>query len=367
MANLRLSFSQISKYSICSRSYKYYYVDKIRPRVQSAALVFGSALDKGLNAILMPKQYKQTAEEIFEQSFEQADINGVSTYIPRATQIVYANADFDIDLLDKNDYEKLDILIATGVLFIQESSYKDEMTRLKKYKSDSGFDNFTDNEKQFYNLMNWLSLRQKGLLMLQAYRDKIMPSIIKVHEIQKYVSITNNDGDSLIGYIDLIADIQGHGNVILDNKTSAMDYEKDSVLTSPQLALYTSIAGKEYNTRKAGYLVLRKGIIKNKTKVCQKCNKDGTGQRHKTCDALIDGKRCDGVWTETIKPEVDVQIIINEIPEQTENIVLENLDDINHGIKQEVFHRNFHSCANTYGSPCPYINLCFKNKMDGLE
>ena len=40
----RLSFSQISKYGQCPRSYKLYYVDKLRERSATAFLAFGSAM-----------------------------------------------------------------------------------------------------------------------------------------------------------------------------------------------------------------------------------------------------------------------------------------------------------------------------------
>lgn len=361
---IKLSHSQISKYQMCGHSYKLHYLDKIRSTVQSAALVFGSALDRALNELLRPEG-KKSPQDIFDYNFRFTDVNGEKVYIPLSTKMVYANADFDMDLLQEEDFAELDKLVLNHQLQVNEN-YEKDLLSLKKKKTSSGFDSFTEPEKKLYNFMNWLSLRRKGHLMIIAYAQQVMPLIEKVHDIQKYIELKNTDGDKIIGYVDIIADVKGFGTVILDNKTSAMEYEKDSVLTSSQLTLYTHIIGPKYNTRKAGFIVLRKNVIKNRTKECKLCGKDGSGQRHKTCDAMIDKKRCNGEWLETIDPKIDIQILIDEIPEQTEDIVLENLDAINYGIKQGVFHRNFQTCTNHYGGNCPYLNLCFKNKMDGL-
>ncbi len=181
------------------------------------------------------------------------------------------------------------------------------------------------------------------------------------------MKLDNGGGDNFIGFVDLVADIDDHGTVIIDHKTSAMDYEPDSVLTSPQLAGYMHTLYPKYKTRKAGYIVFKKNIKKNRVKICSQCGHDGTGGRHKTCDNVISGKRCGGEWTETLTPEVVVQVIIDTIPERTEEIVLENMDLVNDGIKNKVFTRNLNMCKNYYGGLCPYFNLCYKNKKEGLE
>ena len=353
----RLSHSQVSRYSMCPTSYKYHYVDRIRTTVQSAALVFGSALDGALNCILTGEG---DAEAEFEKLFTNNKVNDVSVYLPTCTDLVYANTDFDIDLIVEEDLDRVNKY--TSYAFDILVYYNE----LKDKKAKSGFNSFKAEEKAFYNLMNWVSLRRKGLLMLKAYRKKVMPLIEKVHTVQKYVSLKNADGDSFIGYVDLVADVKGHGTVILDNKTSAMEYEEDSVISSAQLSTYTHILEEEYKTRKAGYIVLRKSVIKNRKKICGVCKYDGSGARHKTCSSEVSGKRCGGEWIETIDPDIHIQIIISEIPAQTEAIVMENIDSVNAAIKAEVFPRNFNSCHNWFGSRCPYFDLCYKNKMTGL-
>lgn len=360
----KLSHSAISKYQLCPQSYKYHYIDKIRSNVHSGALSFGNALDLALNELLQPSG--KDANEIFENNFTFTKINDEDVYLPTYPNLVYANTDFDAELLTEADAvylreAKLDLsLIPSDV--DAESIYN----VLKKKKQDSGFDSFTLEEKQAYNLVNWLSMRRKGFLMIAAYQEKVMPKINKVLAVQEWIKLDNQDGDAITGVVDLVAEVKGHGVVILDNKTSAMAYEDDSVVTSPQLSLYVHALSEKYNTRKAGYLVLRKQVKKNRVKICNSCGHNGTGSRAKTCDATIEGKRCGGEWNETIAPEIDIQIIIDEIPEKLEELVINNYDDVNNAIKNEVFTKNFNSCNNTFGGKCPYYGLCYKGSMHGL-
>lgn len=351
----KLSHSQCGRFQMCGESYRLHYKEKIRPTVFSAALAMGTAIDEAMNVLLTKPD--QNAEDAFEKSFTEQYVNKVLTHLPDCLDLVYADADFDGELLTEKDFKSIEMPPeeALGIF-----------SKIKACKKEKGFENLSEDDKLLYNYMNWLSLKNKGLLMIKAYRKKILPRIEKVHEVQRYVELTNADGDKVIGYVDLIADIRGVGTVILDHKTSASEYEEDAVLTSPQLSLYTHILEEEYNTRKAGYIVFRKSVIKNRTKICSVCGHNGTGKQHTTCNNEVDGKRCKGAWNETIDPDIFIQFLMAEIPEQTEKIVLENYDEINKAIKAEHFSRNFSSCNNWYGGKCPYIGLCYKGSMKGL-
>ena len=64
------------------------------------------------------------------------------------------------------------------------------------------------------NLHFYLSLLRKGDMMIDAYRDEIMPNIIKVHHIEKAIKIDlSMEGDEpltdyMIGYVDMICDFK---------------------------------------------------------------------------------------------------------------------------------------------------------------
>jgi len=43
-----LSYSQINRYLICPEQYRLYYMEKLRPRIESAGLVFGALVHVAL-------------------------------------------------------------------------------------------------------------------------------------------------------------------------------------------------------------------------------------------------------------------------------------------------------------------------------
>lgn len=359
----RLSHSAVQKFQACGVAYDYHYNKRIRSRYHSAALAFGSAIDAGLNELLVPTG--KTPEEVFEKHFNHTEINGAYTFLPTCVDIVYQNNDFDVDLLTKDDYKALETKAKAG-FWVGYDDYLEAYEAIKKRKSTKGFDSLVGADKMLFNFMNWLCMRRKGMLMIDAYRRKVLPKLTKIHEVQRKVSLKNTDGDEVVGYVDLIADVEGIGTVILDNKTSTIAYDDDVVLTSPQLSLYVHMLEEEYKTRKGGFIVMRKSISKNRKKTCMSCGYDGSGGRHKSCDNIVLGKRCGGQWHEEIDPDVYIQFIVDEIPRQTEEIVISNFDETNKAIKAGNYTRNFNSCHNSFGSKCIYFNLCYKNKMDGL-
>lgn len=349
----RLSHSQVSKYQQCGKAYQFWYLDKIRPTKSRSSLLFGTALDRSVSVILNAEDSVTTAEEVFNKAWTHQEINGKETYLPTCISLVYAKSDFDKDLLTEEAEKKIGVSRETILSLVEK-------------RTSLGYDELSLEEKEIVNHAFWWCLYAKGHYMLAAFRSKVLPKITKVHSTQEYIELENGE-DKVIGYIDIVAEVEGHKEpIVLDLKTSAMEYDEDAVLTSPQLTLYTHAVSDKYNTRKAGYIVLNKNLIKNRKKICSKCGYDGSGGRHKTCANEAEGKRCGGEWQETVSPEVYVQFLIGEIPKQTENLVLENVDDINTAIKTGHFTRNLSMCTNTYGGLCDYIDLCYKGKMDNL-
>lgn len=348
-----MSHSKISKFQLCPKAYEFWYIQKIRPTKMRSALLFGSALDKAIGILLNPKEDSKTPEQIFSYFWRFQDVNGEKTYLPDNINLVYAKSDFDKDLLTQEDIKKLNVS-------------KDIILELVEKRNDKGFDNLTQDEKMLCNEAFWMCLHNKGLYMIEAFRSKVMPKLKKVHNTQEYIELDNGE-DKVIGFIDIIAEVEGHEEpIVLDLKTSAMHYEEDSVVTSPQLTLYVHAVSDKYKTKKAGYIVLNKNLIKNRNKICKKCKFDGSGGRHKTCPKEMGDGRCNGEWNETIKPEVYVQFLIDTIPEATESLVLDNIDDINTSIKTGHFTRNLNACTNTYGGVCDYIRWCYRKDMTGL-
>jgi len=353
----KLSHSQCSKYQDCPQAWYYHYKEKLRHKYHSAALLFGSALDHALTSILKDKD--KNPNDIFAFFWRFQQLNDQDVYLTNCIDIVYANSDFDFELLQDVDLQNI------------KEKYKIEdigttIKQLYEEKDLKGFNGLSKDKKELLNVFNWYSLYRKGLLMIKQFQKDILPNIEKVLAVQVYVTLKNEDDDVIIGYADLVCKYKNHGTVILDFKTASKEYdEENSVLTSPQLTLYVHSLEEEFKTRKAGYIVFNKHVRKNKTKACSRCNKDGTGQGHRTCDNTIEGKRCHGAWIVKINPEVTIQTIINEIPTQTEDIVLQNYDYINQSIKNGIVYRNFQSCIKPWGH-CPFFKKCYNNSDEDL-
>lgn len=354
----KLSHSSTRMFMECAQKYKFYYIDKLRPTQLRGALLFGTAIDRGLMALLK-NDSENKPEQIFQYFWNFQEINGKKIYLANNPDIVYSDSDFDKDLLIDEDWQKLKELYQIE---------KEQVLEIRKEKNLVSWENLEKEKKIIHNHANWLCMKRKGLIMLNDLKQELLPLCKKILGTQVLCTLENNQDDKIIGFADIVAEIQGYDKpVILDLKTSHQEYEKDSVLTSPQLSLYLhALSDKYQNTRYAGYIVLIKQINKNKKKICSKCSNDGTGQLHKTCNFIDEyNNRCHGKWIETISPKTKIQILIDKIPEQTEKIVIENIDFINQCIKNGIFHRNLNSCKMAYGL-CPYFKKCYYNSNEGL-
>lgn len=370
---MKLSHSAIGLYMSCPKKYSLHYIERLRDKSTHAALLFGSALDVTLNQILLDLSRGaldplcQTYDNIFLNNWRNGTINDKSVELMTNENLVYANTDFDAEILEKSDllsvhYKMNSDYAALGVA----KELADILTIFKtlhEKKLEVGYGGMSLVEKQFYNHMNWISSIRKAGLMIRAYVAQIVPKIKKVHSIQKSITLENAEGDSVVGFIDAVLEFHKEGLVLIDHKTSAREYEWDAVLKSTQLALYLHAIKDEFPTQQAGYIVFKKLIQKNRTKKCNKCGYSGE-TRAKTCDQTIDSKRCHGEWTETIKPEASIQVLINEIPAKLESMVIENFAEVVHVAKLGVFPRNLSSCEKPF--LCQFYNKCHSNDTSNL-
>lgn len=356
--NTRQSFSAIKTYTECGKKYEYHYKHRLRAKFQHAFFIFGSAVDEGLNILLTTKDVT-SAKKAFEAKMENGYVNGVMTYIPTCKDVVYANADFDKDLLSTADWNTLSGYVASGI------GVKDHYDAIAKEKDTVGFKFLTDEQKIYFNLANWLSLRSKGIIMIDSYNKKIMPKIKSVLAVQHKTSMTNEDGDEVVQYLDLIVKWEDGRILLGDNKTSARPYEPDSAGKSPQLISYHHQSKEEFKLDAVAFFVMSKNILKNKVKVCARCGFDGSGSRHKTCSDESSGKRCDGKWLEHISPECFIDVIINDVTSTAEDLVLSAFDDANEGIKAGRFHKNLGACKQG-PIKCQYYDLCWNGSKEDL-
>jgi hypothetical protein len=310
----KLSNTAVNLYNQCSYCYFLHYKQNVRPIKTSSALVFGSALDLALNKLLITKDLEKALQE-FENCW-------YGYY--KDPNIVYFKSDLDQELID----------FKGGVAIFDEDD-------------------------------NWSSLLFKGLMFIQAYHKEVMPKIKKVFAVQEPISIKNNDGDEITGFLDLIVKWEDDKAYLMDNKSSANPYDVLSAKDGQQLPLYHYAVKHEYKLEGIGYIVLIKKINKNRIKKCTECGTVNNSS-HKKCPEIIeyftgtDGKidkrtekRCNGEFKTTINPTVDIQYVFNKVEESDENRVLELFDKTNNAISSEQFATEHNPVRGKYGY-CPY-------------
>lgn len=349
---VRLSHSQANKFQDCSQAWNYHYVKRIRPVTKSSALLFGNILDGAVEDYLKNRDRDNAIDQL-KKSWETADINGKVYDMYDCTKVVYANSDYDQDLLTEDDITQLQAEHGEDVL--------DQVKSIYKQKSAIGFDLLKNSSKVILNKANWFSMLRKGLLMLDKAIELIDENVEEVLGTQVEVNLENGEGDSIVGFADFVVKWKGYEQpIVFDLKTSSIDYAEDSAKTSAQLSLYLHDLRDKYNTNTVGYMVLHKRVKKNTTKTCSVCGHDGSGSRHKTCNATMEGKRCSGEWESSVSFDIKHQIIIDEPDPVVENMILNNMDSVAHSIKAEVIFKNLNACEKPWGK-CPYYALCYKD------
>lgn len=362
MSKLSFSHSALSTYNTCGRKYKYHYSLGLRSKVISGALLFGSAIDTALNHLLLTRNLEESLS-LFEKSWRFQFINRVGTNLQDATNVVYAKKDWDRDLIfeeNQDQFNKLSNFNGGNLIEVVEN--------LRTLKEEIGFNNFTEVQKHSYNFGHWLCLKNKGTILIKAYYEQILPNILEVLTVQEKFSIDNGAGDSIPGYIDLVVRWKDGKIYVADNKTSSSEYEVDSASKSQQLILYHYAMKEKYKIDGgAGFFVMYKQIVKDRTKICTICGFNGSETKHKSCNNEVGGKRCNGKYKESVLLKGRTDVILNQISEAAENLVIEVFDEGSEAIKKGSFPPNISACE-AYGKEfrCPYFQKCWSGKEDDL-
>lgn len=370
--SLKLSHSSMNDYQTCPKMYELKRVHKWVSPLKSSALFLGSAIDLALNHLLENKDKKSVDElveesiKVFNLNWEQAKDNEYKLVdLPKNPNIKYSKYDYDPDLLEKEDWKELFEMALNPI---------EDRNKIQSKLNEIDFLDLSEGERSFYNFGSWLACKRRAKYLIEAYARDILPHIKRVIAVQMDIKLDDGEGNMLNGVIDMVAELKDGRKAILDNKTTSMEYEEDSVLTSPQLALYKKQLNmmaedpeNPWNVKIdcAGFLVISKKLEKDITKTCKKCGHVGAGS-HKTCDNMVDGKRCGGDWDKVKKFKANTQIIIDEIDEHVQDMILQNADTIKSCIQSGLFPQNFNSCINKYNMKCDYYDLCWKNKTNKL-
>lgn len=343
---ISLSHSARGKYDTCPRMYDLHYNEKIRPLGSTSALLFGSAIDKACENYA---QEKSSGRALLIFKKEWGDLqDGFIEQDGTTSKIEYHNNDFDHELLIQSDNESI----------IKDTLYETVSDLVK-----------AGTEKERIAYANWISLHRKGIMLVKKFIEWFDQNVEEVLGTQVVIELEDEQGNQVKGLADLVIKIHGYDNpVLVDLKTAARYYDRNSVKESEQLALYyLYLKNTKYPTmERAAFLVLNKMIKKNRVKTCKKCGTVTTG-REQSCAAGGKGKnRCGGDFLIDITPEVVLQYIHDEIPQEFIDQTIEKFNLAASNIKAKNFEPCWTACDNYFGRKCPYYEFCRSGSMQGL-
>lgn len=263
------------------------------------------------------------------------------------TAISYHSNDFDSELLIQLDNE----------LILKDTVYASVSDLVK-----------VGVEKERIAYANWVSMYRKGIMLVKKFIEWVDENVESVLEAQTEIELEDADGNQVTGKADFVIKLHGYDNpVLVDLKTTARFYERNSVKESEQLALYyLYFKNTKYpDMERAAFLVLNKTIKKNRTKTCRKCGTVTTG-REKTCAVGTGKNRCHGEFDEVIDPQVNLQYIHDEISQEFIDQTVEKFNLTKDAIASGVFEKNLFGCDKYYGRECPYKQYCQSGCMTGL-
>ncbi len=232
-----LTKSKMEKLLRCPFAYDCHYNKKIRPLKSGSALMFGIAIDEGLNALL--KNYEVDPMIYYKRSTEKHSVESVD----------WSRYDYDRHIIKSEDRKVM-------LKALKEFGYKgndiDELwITLFKLKKKS------KNQEKALDYIGRYSLQIKAKVMFDSYIEQVLPRIKKVHAIQKQTE--NGILDAILDY----EDEDGVDTYITDNKTASMAYDEKEAETSVQMIGYAI----DEKIDKMLYIVIPKKIVVTKKRM----------------------------------------------------------------------------------------------------
>ncbi len=328
---MRISHSGREKYISCGEKYRLHYQERLRSPKLASALFFGSALDEAFSRLLLEKkltlseseklQLLESSDDVFYKNMLQTEHNGEVVDISKNPYADYYASDFEPSLLTPANISLISEFAPDIPNLDETLSFMENCKAVLKGKKK-----LSAEDLPLYNYITWLTMVEKGRLMLAAYREQIMPQIFEVYSIQEKVELPNEAGDLITGLIDFTCSfVSAPGElVVVDNKTSSKPYKQSQLDTSAQLATYC-----EYKqTNKAAYVVAEKKPYAKGVK-----------------------------WRCTI--------ITGTIPEETFSATFDGFEKALYNISTSAFEKNFSSCF-AFGRMCEFFGLCKHQNAQGL-
>jgi len=340
--NFQISYSAASNFKTCPT--KYYNSRKYKVKQNPSAFAFGKALEDAITLLFLGKSLDE-AHAKFESDWKAIFDTDVS----------YMVSDFDNSIIAEEDLPLIESWVKELELdfMLHWSELFDEIAEKNKREDLRPKDHI------FYNRIMWLCCQIRGMYMIRAFYEKLLPKLKIVSKdgvplIQKDITITNNEGDKITGFVDYVVTHEDYtAPIIIDLKTSGAPYTDHSLISSEQLRTYVASLGQEVGTNRAGYIVLLK-----KMQVKYRCDQCGAPKEGRSIKCVACGKgKC------TLKDfDAGVQFICKEYQTEELEEVLDDYMNIATAIKNNINYKNPSNC-NLYNRPCEFYDMCWKRKQ----
>jgi hypothetical protein len=375
MSKLRLSHSQRELYSLCGRKYYYRYIKKMRPKAKGSALPFGTAFDEATEVLFKGGTLAE-AQDKFSDIWMLTEDN---------LMVKFAKTDFVGAILERSDLDRLELAAQNlnnskpKQEFAQHGNVLQLVKDFAKFRDSSYIRDLSDEEIGFMHYTNVLCMNRKGRMMLESFNKDILPHISKLVGTQVKIAIKHPDGHEVTGFIDVLCEMAGYtlpnGRVLKEGEVVVLDVKSagtyswkkhDDLHSAPQLDTYLiseavqekafELSGKETNL--VGYAVTSKNPIRNSLQICKKCG-NVKSTSHRTCNAEVNGERCNGDWGGEDTYYCESKLVIGERNLDEARLMFQDFEDTLVGIQAGSFPRDRNSC-NAFNSVCEYYHVCNK-------
>lgn len=365
---IHVSHSSASKYKSCPT--RYFLAKDYRDKIIYSSLAFGKALEEGVTALLLG-QPLENAQQLFIDNWENETVqdrhgNSYKRPVFDNLDVNFYASDYDKNLIGPEEEKLVEEWLKSAGEDRQEllwnEAYEEIAELVKKNRP------VNDADKLYYSRVTWLSAKVRGEVMLKAFAEKLLPKLT-LHTIdgkpavQRKIEIKNDEGDTLLGYLDYVLRHEEYEDLIItDLKSAAWKYDDHAIDASEQLRTYLAADGANIGTLRAGYIVLIKKItVTKRCDVCKAPREVGNAKNCKEC-----GK---GKYTIT-ELDGEVQFITRKFEESELADLLNDYAGVVTGIKNEVKYKNSASCIQ-FNRKCEFYDHCWKGKaldeMPNLE
>lgn len=354
MSKTRISYSSADTFKECPQ--KFWNQKTHKMRAESSAFGFGSAFESGVEVLLKGGTLKEAQETFLEQWHTKPENRweGQKQLFDSEDMFFY-QSDYDKFLIGDEEQKTITEWYAEVYGSLPKL---DPVTWAEKLMDDIKNNVPIDKkDTRFVHRVFWLCHSLRGPLMIEAFQKDILPQIEEIVSMQKEISVENDEGDIVTGYIDFIVKLKGvDGLVIMDLKSAGKLYEEHDIVASDQLGIYALSEG----IRKIGYWVVLKKI-KYDVK-CDKCGHLRDNGRLKNCAK----DKCKGKYT-VRSPFAGTQVLTRDLTDEFLESIQRDYSEVLMAVKNEVIWKNKKSCFN-YGTRCEFYDHCWNNvPLDDLS